>query len=234
MRSLALAFSLALLAAGPTSARAADQAPMPRLLTVSGLGEAKAVPDRATLSTGVVTQGRNAAAALAANARAMNAVFAALKAAGIADKNIQTSSMSVSPQYSDAKPGVPPKVVGYEVSNNVSVTVDGLDKLGATIDALVAAGSNQIDGPSFSIADPKPLLAVARAEAVADATERAQAYAKAAGVTLGPIQSIGEGASYSPPMPMSRMAFAAKDAPTPIAAGEQSVSASVTITWEIR
>jgi uncharacterized protein YggE len=116
----------------------------------------------------------------------------------------------------------------------VSVTVVGLDKTGATIDALVAAGSNQIDGPSFSFSDPKPMLAEARTEAVKDATEKASAYARAAGVTLGPILSIADGGSFAPPEPMPRaMAFKAA-APTPIAAGEASVSASVSITWEIR
>ena len=115
----------------------------------------------------------------------------------------------------------------------MNVTVTGLDKLGATIDALVASGANQIDGPSFTIADPAPLLAKAREAAVKDAIDRAQAYARAAGVTLGPILSIGEGGSYAP-QPMARaMAFKA-DAITPVAAGEASVSANVSISWEIR
>jgi uncharacterized protein YggE len=233
--AIAIALTLPLLVLPGATAGAADAPPAPRVLTVNGTGEAKAVPDRAQLSTGVVTQGRNAAAALAANARAMTAMLAALKSAGVPDKSIQTTSVSVAPQYSDAKPGAPPRVTGYEVTDTVSVIVDGLDKLGATIDALVAAGSNQIDGPNFSIADPKPLLAQARADAVKDATASAEVYAKAAGVTLGPILSIGEGASYTPVLPMGRaMAFNAKQAPTPVAAGEQSVSAGVTITWEIR
>ena len=116
---------------------------------------------------------------------------------------------------------------------SVTVMVDKLEKVGPALDALVAAGSNQIDGPNFSIADPKPLLAKAREEAVKDATARAQTLAAAAGVTLGPILSIGEGcADYSPPQPMGRMMMADK-APTPIASGEESVSASVSITWEI-
>lgn len=215
-------------------ATAAQADPAPRVLTVAGLGEARGVPDQAQLSTGVVTQGRNAATALAANARAMNAVFTALKGAGIAEKDIQTANVSVAPQYTDAKPGTPQRIAGYEVTDTVSVTVHGLDKLGATIDALVTAGSNQIDGPNFSIADPKPLLAQAREDAVKDATERAQAFAHAAGVTLGPILSINEGGSYAPPRPIDRMTAFADKASTPIAAGEQSVSAGVSITWEIR
>jgi uncharacterized protein len=206
--------------------------PQPRILTVSGTGEVKGVPDRALLSTGVLTEGRTAAQAMEANARAMTAVFGALERAGIPAKDIQTASISVSPQYAALKSGGPQRIAGYQVSDTVSVTVDGLDKLGATLDALVASGSNQIDGPSFAIADPKPLLAKARAEAVADATERAEAYARAAGVTLGAIQSIADGGAGSVEPMGGVMAFA--KAATPVAAGQLTVSASVTIAWEIR
>ncbi len=211
----------------------ADPAAPPRILTVTGTGEVKAAPDSAQLSTGVISQAPSAAAALAANARAMNAVFDTLKRAGIADKFIQTSDFSVSPQYANARPGAPQRIVAYQVSNTVTVTVDKLDRVGPTLDALVAAGANQIDGPNFSIADPGPVLAQARAAAVKDAIVRAQTYAAAAGVTLGPIDSISEGGD-SAPQPMARaMTFAAKAAPTPIAAGEDSVTAGVSITWEI-
>ena len=224
---IALVFSV--MFAAPSAL--ADAAP--RTLTVNGTGEVRAVPDQAPLSTGVVTQAATAAAALAANSRAMNAVFDTLKRAGIAEKNIQTSNFSVSPQYGNPKPGGAQRITGYQVSNTVTVTVIGLDKIGPAIDALVAAGSNQIDGPTFSLADPKPLLAKAREEAVKDATARAQTLAAAAGVTLGPIISISEGGGeYSPPQPLGRMMLAAK-APTPIASGEESVSASVSIAWEI-
>jgi hypothetical protein len=204
----------------------------PRTLSVSGSGEVKAAPDAAQLSTGVVTQAPNAAAALSANARAMNAVFDTLKRAGITDKNIQTSGISLSPQYAN-KAGQAAHITGYQVTNTVTVMVDTLDKVGPTLDALVAAGSNQIDGPNFLIADPKPLLAKARAEAVKDATAKAQAYAEAAGVTLGPILSISEGGTEAP-RPMGRMMMSMAKAPdTPIAAGEESVSADVSIAWEI-
>jgi len=235
MRSLLSAsFSAAVLAAALfATTQASGQTAPPRTLSVSGTGEVKATPDQAQLSTGVVTQAGTAAAALAANSRAMNGVFDTLKRAGIAEKNIQTSNFSVSPQYGNPKPGGAPHITGYQVSNTVTVMVVGLDKIGPAIDALVAAGSNQIDGPNFSIADPKPLLAKAREEAVKDATARAQTLA-AAGVTLGSILSIGEGgADYSPPRPMARMLMAADKAPTPIASGEESVSANVSITWEI-
>lgn len=233
LSSLRTFLPLAIFALAAAPAALAADAP-PRTLAVSGSGEVKAAPDQAQLSTGVVTQGRNASDALKANARAMNAVFDTLKAAGIAEKNIQTSNFSVSPRYSEAKPGAAQHIVGYDVSNTVTVLVDKLDKVGPTIDALVAAGSNQIDGPSFSIADPDPLLAKAREAAVKDAMARAETLAHAAGVSLGPITSISENGGYSPPQPMYRMAMSANAAPpTPVAGGEQSVSASVSITWEI-
>jgi len=226
--ALALAFVLA-----APSVRA-DAPARPHVLTVTGHGEAMGVPDRALLSTGVTTAARTAAAALGANAKAMNAVFATLKHAGIPEKDIQTSDFNVTPQYAERKAGSDeaPRIVGYQVSNSVDVIVDGLDKLGPTIDALVAAGSNRIDGPTFTIADPKPLQAEARAEAVKDAISRAQTLAHAAGVALGPIVGIAEGSAPEPVEPRLRMAMAAP-APTPIASGEQSLSADVTITWEI-
>lgn len=208
----------------------------PRTLTVSGQGEVKAVPDRAQLSTGVVSRARTAAQALADNARAMTAVIDTLKRAGIPEKNIQTSSFAVSPQYSEPKPGTPARVTGYEVTDTVSVTLDGTDRIGPAIDALVAAGANQIDGPSFTFSDDKALLAKAREAAVKDATARAETIARAAGVTLGPILSIGE-SGVAVPFADKRVRgmVSAEFAPaTPIAAGESSVSASVTITWEIR
>jgi uncharacterized protein YggE len=211
----------------------ADTAVPQRVLTVSGSGEVKGIPDQAQISTGVVSQASTAAAALASNSRAMTSVFDALKRAGFAEKNIQTSNFSVSPQYGSAKPNGPQRIMGYQVSNTVTVMVDRLDRVGPALDALVAAGSNQIDGPSFSIGDPKPLLAKAREEAVKDATARAQTLASAAGVALGPIVSISEGGGYAPPQPLVRGVMTMAAPPPPVAAGEETVSAAVSITWEI-
>jgi uncharacterized protein YggE len=204
-------------------------------MTMLGQGTAKAAPDQAQFSTGVVTQGSTAALALAANSRAMNAVFATLKRLGIPDKDIQTSNFSLSPQYQICKPGTacPQRVVGYEVSNTVNVTIEDFDKTGAVLDALVSSGSNQIDNIGFSIRDTSALLKEARVAAVKDAIDRAGTYAKAAGVTLGPILSIQESSNYQPrPMYEAKAMMAA--APPPIAGGEQSVSANVTITWAIQ
>jgi len=229
-----LAAGLALAFIGASSATAADNEPL-RQITVTGEGEVHATPDQAMLSAGVVTTARTAAAALSNNSRAMNQVFAALKRAGVADKDMQTSNFSVQPQYATDKNGnTLQNITGYQVSNTVSVRVNDLEKVGPTLDALVSSGANSIGDIAFTIKDPKPLMMQARADAVADATARAQTLARAAGVTLGPIVSISE-SGYSPPRPMYRMAaMAGAPAPTPIAAGEQSVTAGVSITWSIR
>jgi uncharacterized protein YggE len=217
----------------PGAGIAAEAAP-PRTLTVSGEGEAKAVPDEAHLSASVVKQAKKAADALAANTRAMNAVFATLKRFGIPEKNIQTSEFSVEPQYAaDRNGNSASRITGYSVSNTVNVSVD-LPKLGAALDALVTSGANSLGNVAFTIHDPKPLLAKARAEAIQDATQRAQTYAKAGGFSLGPILSVSEGGAETPrPVYAARMA-AAPMAPPPVAAGEESVSANLSVTFEIR
>jgi uncharacterized protein len=207
----------------------------PRLLTVSGVGEVKAVPDQATISAGVVSEAKAAGDALAANSRAMNAVFATLKRFGIPDKSIQTSNFSVTPQYPDYNAKEPRRIIGYQVSNTVTVTIDDLAKIGPALDALVSSGANSLGDVAFSIRDPKPLLAQARAAAVKDAVAKAQTLAGAAGVSLGPVIYMGEEGVSAPVRPMYRMAMAAAPAaPPPVAAGEESLTANVTVSWEIR
>jgi hypothetical protein len=234
LRAPALACLVAL-AAAPQAMAAADD---PHLITVTGQGMAKGVPDEAVLTAGVQTNARMAADALAANARAMTAVLATLKRAGIAEKDIQTSGFSVEPQYPQAINGAnnaAPRIIGYQVSNSVTVIVEDLDKTGPTLDALVASGANSIGGVAFTIKDPKPLMNDARTAAVADAIARAQVLAKAAGITLGPITAISENSGMDSPRPMNLVMgmLDSARARTPIAAGEESLSSSVTITWEI-
>lgn len=206
----------------------------PRTMTISGQGEVKAPPDQALLSAGVTTEARSAAAALSANTHAMNGVFETLRKAGVSDKDMQTSGFSVQPQYSGDKG--PQRITGYQVSNNVGVTVENLSGLGAILDALVSSGANNIGDIAFGFRDPKDLMQKARAAAVADAVSRAQTIAKAAGVTLGPITSISEnGGNYDAPRPMYRvMSAMAASSPAPVAAGQEALSDSVSITWEIR
>ena len=230
-REALAALAVLVLFAGPA---AADNTKPPHLLTVLGEGEASATPDQAQLSAGVVSEAATAAEALAENSRQMNAVFAALKRMGIPDKAIQTAGFSVSPQYPPYNSKEPRHITGYQVSNSVSVKVDNLPKLGPALDALVAAGANQVNSISFSIRDPKPLLAKAREAAVKDAMAKAETYAQAAGVTLGPIATISENSSSAPRPLMMRAAMAMDGGgPPPMAAGEETVSASVTMSWQI-
>lgn len=233
LRRAAMSAAVTILA-GAGAAYAADSGPA--TISVTGQGSVSAAPDQANFSTGVVSQAPTAAQALQANTRAMNAVFATLRHAGIPDKDIQTSDFSVSPQYQPCKPGIvcTQRIVGYQVSNNVDVTVEDLSKAGTVLDALVSSGSNQIGGIGFSIHDPKPLLSKAREAAVQDAVERAQTIARAAGVSLGPILSIQEGGAMAPRPLYAMKAMAGMAEAVPVAGGEQTVTANVTITWTLK
>lgn len=215
----------------------ADEARLPRTITLSGHGETKIAPDMAFVTSGVMSQAATAAEALAANTQTMNGLFAALKAAGIAETDIQTSNFSVQPRYDFGNGTSPPKLIGYEVSNSVTVTVRKLADLGPLLDRLVSAGSNQIQRIGFDVAKPDAALDAARELAAADATRKAKVYAAAMGVDLGKVLSISEGAGQRPQPPLLRagpMMADAASAPVPVAAGEQSLSADVTVTWEIR
>ena len=229
----AAAIAATLAAASPALAQ---DAKMPRLISLSGHGEVRRAPDTAVVTAGVLSQGATAAEALAANTSAMNALFAALKDAGIAEKDVQTSNFMVQPRY-NFQENKAPELVGYDVSNNVTVTVRKIADLGTVLDKVVQAGSNQINGIGFDVAEPAAFLDEARRLATEDATRKAKIYAEAMGVTLGPVMSISEGVNYQPPMPMARgkvMMADAASAPVPVAAGEQRLSVDVNISWEIR
>lgn len=221
--------------ATPSAAQPASPAPgFPRTLSMTGEGEVRAAPDMAQLSAGVTTSAPTAAAALSANTTRMKAVFAAIQKLGVPEKNIQTVNFSISPQYTGGDANNRPRLTGYQVNNEVSVRLEDTGKLGSALDALVTAGANQMNGINWSIREPAPMLAKARAEAIADAKLRAETYAKAAGVTLGPIQSISEGGAAMPPRPMYRAMAMQADSAVPVAAGEESVAADVSVVWEIR
>jgi uncharacterized protein YggE len=225
---------MTLLAANPASG--AENPLFSRTISVTGEGESPGKPDTARLSAGVLTQAPTAAAALSANTTAMNRVFATLKMSGIPDNKIQTSNFSVQPQYPPFRPDAPEQrnIIGYQVSNQVSVVVDDLTKLGTALDALVRSGANQLGEVSFSIANPKPLAERARAAAVADAMTKAKTLAAAAGVNLGPLLSLQEGTAFRPGPVFAQARAALAPAPPPIAAGEQSVSVNVTMTYGIQ
>ena len=224
-----LSLAIALLLAAP--ALAADL----RTISMPGHGQVKAAPDQVQITAGVSTSAPTAAQALTANTARMKGVFEALRKLGVPEKHIQTVNFSVSPQYTGGNNNERPKLTGYQVSNEVSVLLEDVAKLGNALDALVTSGANQMHGINFSIRETAPMLARARADAIADAKTRAETYAKAAGVTLGPIQSISEGTTVEPPRPMYRvMNMAAAERSVPVAAGEESVSADVSVVWEIR
>jgi uncharacterized protein YggE len=212
----------------------------PRTLTLTGRAEVKAAPDMAVISAGTVSEAETARAALSANNEAMASVLKTIRDAGVAEKDIQTSNFSVQPKYTyppRASDGTQdaPKIVGYTVSNTVTVIVRDLDKLGGVMDAVVTSGVNQMNGLDFTIAEAEPLRNEARRAAVADALARARLYAEAAGVKLGPIRTISEDSFVRPPQPVGRMMMEAKmaDAAVPVAQGEQVIEATVNIVWEL-
>jgi hypothetical protein len=208
---------------------------MPRTISLSGHGEVRLAPDVAIVNLGVASQAAVAKDALAANTTAMQAVFAALKAAGIADKDVQTSNFMVQPRYNFNNEGKAPTLIGYEVSNSVTVTVRKLDTLGSVLDAVVQSGSNQINGIQFDVSQPEAALDEARKLAVADAKRKAEIYVAAANVKLGSVLSVAEGTFAPPPQPMMRTTMKMDAAaPVPIAQGEQTLAVDVNVVWEIK
>jgi uncharacterized protein YggE len=215
-----------------TAARGEDE--LKPSITVAGHGEVQVVPDQAAITVGVTTEAKTAAEALQANTAKMTELLKALKASDISDKHIQTSNFNISPQQVFDPNGKPPKVVGYLVSNQVTVKVLEVSRLGGILDAVVKAGGNQVQGISFSVAEPQQHLDQARRKAIADARNRAEVYAEAAGVKLGTPLAISE-QSASPPRPMYAMGarMAVASAEVPIAPGEQAIEAHVNVTYEI-
>lgn len=212
--------------------------PLP-VLRVDGVGEKSAAPDMAVVNFGVVREAVTARQALDACNAAMAAVIEAMKGEGIEARDLQTANFSISPRYSqprrDAAGGQEePRIVGYSVSNNLTVRVRALDRLGAILDRAVTMGVNTGGNIGFANADPSQIVAEARAEAVRDATARAKTLAAAAGVSLGQILEISE-TMPSGPVPMARAKLAMEVAPSavPIEGGENAYSVTVQVTWEI-
>src|SRR5688572_12993818 len=186
LRPLALAAALVLGACSPMSSTAQTTpyvATDGTLLNVSAQGEAKRVPDIATMSTGVVTRAADSNAAMRANAEQMAKVVEAIKAAGIAAKDVQTSGISLNPSYQYAE-NQPPKITGYEAHNTVNVVVRDIGKLGKILDTLASVGANQINGPTFDVDKKDEAMDEARRNAVEKAQARADMYAKTLGVRV--------------------------------------------------
>ncbi len=231
--------SAAALAATVPLAATAQTAPIATvsegtLLDVVAEGRVNRVPDIAVIRAGVVSQGATAAEALSANARQMASVLAALKAAGIADRDIQTATISLSPQYRYAE-NQPPAITGYQASNSVSVKFRDIARSGTILDTLVKQGANQIDGPSLTIDAIDSAMDEARVDAVKRARARAALYAGALGMRVDRILMVSEGSDGGAPGPVPQMMVRAeaKDS-TQIAPGEQQVSANVRVRFLLK
>ena len=203
-------------------------------LSISAYGEVKALPDKAAITLGVQTSAPTAAQAMADNAARMTQVVAALRRQGLADKDIQTSNLSLSAQY-DYEQNKPPRLTGYQASNDVTVIVGDLKRLGPTIDAVTAAGVNQINGIGFGIKNPQAAEDQARVKAVQALQGKAQLYAGAAGYRVGRLVNLSEGGGAQPMPYAPKMVTmsAARAAQTPVEAGELTIRADVSGLYEL-
>lgn len=257
----ALALATGLGAAAVASPALAQQvSPVPvveaghSVLSISAEGKSTRDPDLAVFSAGVTTQGKSAAEALAENSKAMTQVIASLKRGGIADRDIQTNNLSINPIYSNperdaqlaaqsqgrAYVPLPPeqqiaKIIGYSVSNNVSVRQRKLGDYGKVIDTLVTAGANQVNGPAFQLDNSDAALDEARVAAVKTARQRATLYAGAAGLKVVRILSINESGGYyvQPQVAFVKAARDSAAAAPPVQAGELQLTANVTVLFEL-
>jgi len=234
MKMTHLVVALGLLAAFvqplPASAQVVEA---PRTISVTGEGRVAAPPDMATLQLGVNQTAETAGAALDATSQATAAVLARIEAAGIAPRDVQTSGLTLNPRW-DRRGGDNGKmeVVGYDAANMLSVRVRDLSLLGGLLDAVVRDGANTFHGLTFGLANPEPLLDEAREKAVAEALRKARLLATAAGVELGPLQSLSEQGASGPRPPSMRMDMA-MEAAVPVAEGEVELAVSVYLVFAI-
>lgn len=260
MKKLVIA---ALLAASPAAlhAQAATQpqvvlGPSSAILSITAEGQSRRTPDIAMFSAGVVTQAATASEAMSDNSRRMDQVVAALRSAGIAERDIQTSAINLSPRYSNPErdaqiraretrqPYIPPedtapRIVGYEARNTVQVRVRNLANMGRVIDTLVRVGANEVNGPNFTLDDQRLALDEARTEAITEGRQRAELYARASGLRVARILSISEGGGYHPVQQIFVTGARAGGAPppppppTPVAPGELTLGVSVSMQFEL-
>ncbi|MFL5681038.1 MAG: SIMPL domain-containing protein [Chloroflexota bacterium] len=242
IRWLAAGLAAGLLAAafagtgGPHSAFAADPSvPPEHTISVTGTGRVVVSPDVADLRLGVAVTRPTVKAARSVAADQMSKVIAALKRLGIADKDIQTTGLSLQPNYDYSNNGNPPRLTGYTLSNSVAVTVRDLDKIGDAIDNSLAAGATTFDGVTFRVDDPARAQDEARADAMAQAKAKAQTLATGAGVSIRGVASIAETASPTP-YPIyfgAERAAAIPDKATPVEVGTNDVTVTVTVSYLI-
>jgi uncharacterized protein YggE len=232
-------FAAALAGLAATPSLAAETGPREAVIVVSGEGHSATAPDMAILSFSVVKDAKTARGALDANNKTMADVLAALKTAGIAERDLQTSGFAINPQYvyPDNSDGGnrQPELTGYQVANSLTVRVRDLAKLGEIIDSSVTLGVNQGGSIQFTNDKPEPVITEARKAAVGDAVAKAKVLAEAAGVSIGRIVEISENAGRPEPLPMMRsMAKDAGAEAVPIATGENSYTVSVSVTFAIK
>jgi uncharacterized protein YggE len=239
MRALLIATAIVTAAGAPAAAQTSVAVPVQAVagtrLDVSATGEVSRVPDIAVVSAGVVTRADSASGAIQENAQRMERVRAALRRAGIAERDIQTSNISLNPEYRYAENRAP-QLVGYTASNQVSVRFRDIRNTGRILDALVAEGANQINGPTLTIDRPEAALDEARTRAVAAGRARADLYARALGMRVVRLLSVSETGGYSapPPMPMMMEARGAAAADTKIDPGEQRLQVTIAMSFELR
>jgi uncharacterized protein YggE len=235
----ALRFSvIALVLTAPLAAQAQEKDRDVPMLTVAGTGQARVAPDEATVRLGVLAQAPTAREAQNQVNRAAGAVLDAIRKLGVPAERIQTTGLSLNPQYSSqgSSNSQGPRITGYQASNNVSVGVDDLAKVGPVIDAGLTSGANTLDGVDFGLRDDGAARAAALTDAVRAAGAKAEALAKALRVRLVELLEVAEGgvAVSPPPSPFrARLAMAAPMAATPVSSGEVGVEASVTLRWRI-
>lgn len=234
MRNLITAALLA--SAAPAFAQTTPPVLAGTRLDIVARGEVRRTPDIAMISAGVVSTAPTAQAAMADNADRMARVLAALRRAGLAERDIATASVSLQPQYRYAE-NQAPQVTGYQASNSVIVRFRDIRRAGAILDTLVREGANQINGPNLVIDRPEAALDEARVQAVGQARARADLYARAAGLSVKRIVSIsesGDGYAPPPPMPVAMRAMDVSAAKTEIAPGEQAVGVTLSVTFELQ
>ncbi|WP_074218705.1 SIMPL domain-containing protein [Rhodovulum sp. ES.010] len=223
---IALLLPLLFFLAQPLAAQGGAQ------LTVTGQGRAEAAPDMATLTLGVTHNAVTAEEAMGLVSADLSRIFERLRAVGIAERDLQTAGLRLAPVRSLADQGQRREITGFRASNTLRVRQRDLDGLGATLDAVLADGANLFEGLRFGLQDPTPVEDEARRRAVADAARKAALYAGAAGRALGAVVSIREGGAERPE-PMRLEAAAAAGGGVPVAPGEVSFSARVTVVYAL-
>ena len=224
MKTYILFAALIVAALASLPARADD-----KLVTVTGEAMVAIAPDMATIRVGVTSQGKSAREASETNGKQMTGVLATLKGAGIADRDVQTSSLSLQPQYDPNKSGAA-RLLGFQATNQVTVKIRAIDTLPDVLDRAIGAGANEMSGIEFVVSEQSKLLDQARTEAIADARRKAELYAKAAGAKVGAVVAITEEGSAPPPRLMQAMRAGA----APVAPGEQTLRAVVTVSYELK